>query len=227
MLSLQRKKEISMKSINRRLADLRIDYRPNVKPESDNPANPFDKFEKWIGEAIDSGAAIPNAMILSTVGNDGRPSGRVVLLHGLDERGLIFYTHYQSRKGNDLRQCRFASVTFFWSELFRQVRVEGEVSKLPETESEEYFRSRPRESQISAMASEQSKILEHRELLEKRVVELEQKYKDLPVPRPPEWGGYYLSPDRIEFWQGRPGRLHDRILYTLSDRSWKILRLFP
>jgi len=216
-----------MKSINKRLAGLRIDYGSYDQPEDEYPANPFDKFEKWMGEAIDTGTLIPNAMHLSTVGRDGRPSGRVVLLNGLDERGFIFYTDYQSRKGSELKHFRFASITFFWSELFRQVRVEGEIFRLPEAESEEYFRSRPRESQISALASEQSMILESREILEKRVVELEHKYKDLPVPRPPEWGGYCLSPERIEFWQGRPRRLHDRILYILLDRSWKIQRLFP
>jgi pyridoxamine 5'-phosphate oxidase len=216
-----------MKSINEKLAGLRIDYRSIDQPDDDYPADPLNKFEKWMASAIDAGAAIPNAMHLSTVGSDGRPSGRIVLLHGLDERGFIFYSDYQSRKGNDLNQNRFASVTFFWSELFRQVRVEGEVFRLPGSESENYFRSRPRESQISALASEQSKIMESRELLEKRVFELEQKYKDQDVPRPAGWGGYYLSPYRIEFWQGKPARLHDRILYTLIDRSWKIQRLFP
>ncbi len=216
-----------MRSINQKLAALRIEYKFEEQAETDFSANPFDQFEKWMEDAIYSGVAIPNAMHLSTTGNDGRPSGRIVLLHGLDERGFIFYTNYESRKGRDLKYCRYASLTFFWSEMFRQVRIEGEVTMLPESESETYFRSRPRDSQISAVASEQSRVLESREVLEKKVFELEQKYKGLPVPRPDEWGGYYLSPYKVEFWQGKPGRLHDRILYILTGRSWKIQRLYP
>jgi len=216
-----------MISINQKLADLRIEYKYGDQTYFDIQSNPLSQFEKWMEDAIISVAAIPNAMHLSTTGIDGRPSGRIVLLHGLDERGFIFFSNYESRKGQDLKHCNYASLTFFWSELFRQVRIEGEVSRLPESESDGYFRSRPRESQISALASEQSRVLESREVLEKKVFELKQKYKDLPVPRPGEWGGYYLSPHRIEFWQGKPGRLHDRIVYILTGNSWKIQRLYP
>ncbi len=217
-----------MRSINKKLADLRIEYNIGETASGVFSDNPIDQFEKWMEDAISSSAAIPNAMHLSTVGDDGRPSGRIVLLNGLDERGFIFYTNYESRKGQDLKHCPYASLTFFWSELFRQVRIEGEVFRLPESESDDYFRSRPRESRISAAASEQSNILESREYLEKRIIELEKKYKDLPVPRPYGWGGYYLSPDRIEFWQGRTQRLHDRIVYIKEAGGiWKIQRLYP
>jgi pyridoxamine 5'-phosphate oxidase len=216
-----------MSAINKKLVDLRTEYRTNDTSSLNFSENPIVQFEKWMDDAINSGAAIPNAMHLSTIGNDGRPSGRIVLLHGLDERGFIFYTNYESRKGQDLKHCNFASLTFFWSELFRQVRIEGEVSMLPDSESERYFRSRPRESQLSTLASEQSRILDSRGSLENKIRILDEKYKGQPVPRPSEWGGYFLTPVRIEFWQGRPHRLHDRILYQLCDNKWKIQRLYP
>ena len=216
-----------MRSINQKLADLRIEYNIEKTASGVLSDNPIDQFEKWMEDPIISSAAIPNAMHLSTVGDDGRPSGRIVLLNGLDERGFIFYTNYESRKGRDLKHCNYASLTFFWSELFRQVRIEGEVSRLPESESERYFRSRPRENQISALASEQSRILDNRESLENRIRILDEKYKGMPVPLPSEWGGYFLAPGRMEFWQGRPHRLHDRILYIHNDDSWKIQRLYP
>jgi len=216
-----------MRSINQKLADLRIEYNIEKTASGVLSDNPIDQFEKWMEDAIISSAAIPNAMHLSTVGEDGRPSGRIVLLNGLDERGFIFYTNYESRKGRDLKHCNYASLTFFWSELFRQVRIEGEVNKLPESESETYFRNRPRESRISALASEQSSILDSRESLENKIRLLDEKFKGQPVPRPSEWGGYFLSPVRMEFWQGKPHRLHDRILYLNSGNSWKIQRLYP
>lgn len=216
-----------MRSINQKLADLRIEYNIEETASGAFSDNPIVQFEKWMEDAINSAAAIPNAMHLSTVGDDGRPSGRIVLLNGLDERGFIFYTNYESRKGRDLKHCHYASLTFFWSELFRQVRIEGEVSMVPESESERYFRSRPRESRISALASEQSRILDSRESLENKIRILDEKYKGQPVPRPSEWGGYFLTPVRMEFWQGRPHRLHDRILYLHIDNSWKIQRLYP
>jgi len=216
-----------MVSINQKLAELRIDYKSGDEAHFDIQKNPLVQFEKWMEDAINSRAAIPNAMHLSTTGNDGRPSGRIVLLHGLDDRGFIFFTNYESRKGRDLKHCPYASLTFFWSELFRQVRIEGEVNMLSESESEKYFRSRPRDSQISALASEQSRILDNRESLENRIRILDEKYKGMPVPLPSEWGGYFLAPGRMEFWQGRPHRLHDRILYIHNDDSWKIQRLYP
>jgi pyridoxamine 5'-phosphate oxidase len=171
---------------------------------------------------------LPNAMHLATIGTDGRPSGRIMLLRGFDDRGFVFFTNHDSRKGNDLKNINYASMTFFWSELFRQVRIEGDVCQVPDWESNKYFQSRPRESQISALASEQSRILESRESLEKKVKELEHRFKDQSITRPANWGGFYLSPKFIEFWQGRAHRLHDRILYKLEkNNSWNVQRLYP
>jgi len=151
-----------------------------------------------------------------------------MLLRGFDERGFVFFTNHDSRKGNDLKSSNYASMTFFWGELFRQVRIEGDVHRVPEWESDKYFQSRPRESQISALASEQSRVLESRGSLEKKVSELEQRFKGQPIPRPANWGGFYLSPKFIEFWQGRAHRLHDRILYKLEkNNSWNVQRLYP
>jgi len=217
-----------MKSIRQLITVSRNEYISqgiNVKDIADNP---IDQFEKWIEDAIKKKVNLPNAMHLSTVGTDGRPSGRIMLLRGFDERGFVFFTNHDSRKGNDLKRSNYASMTFFWSELFRQVRIEGDVHQVPQEESDKYFRSRPRESQISALASEQSKILDSRGSLEKKVSEIEQSFKGRPIPRPSNWGGFYLSPLSIEFWQGRPHRLHDRLVYNLDkNNSWNIQRLYP
>jgi len=216
-----------MESINNLLAHLRTDYVSDDIFSGNFSEDPFDSFAKWMKEAVGKGVSIPNAMHLSTVGTNGRPSGRILLLHGMDKRGFIFYTNFESRKGDDLLNCRFASITFFWAELYRQVRIEGEVCSLPEDESDKYFLSRPRESQIAATASLQSRVLESRELLEKRVKEIEDKYKNKSIPRPPYWGGYFLTPYQIEFWQGRAHRLHDRIIYSHENNIWTIRRLYP
>jgi pyridoxamine 5'-phosphate oxidase len=217
-----------MKSIRQLITIFRTEYISqgiNVKDIADNPIN---MFEKWIEDAIKNKVNLPNAMHLSTIGTDGRPSGRILLLRGFDERGFVFFTNYDSRKGNDLKRSNYASMTFFWSELFRQVRIEGDVHQLPQEESDKYFRSRPRESQISALASEQSKILDSRGTLEKKVSEIEQRFEGRPIPRPSNWGGFLLSPISIEFWQGRAHRLHDRILYNLEEKNhWNIKRLYP
>jgi len=170
-----------------------------------------------------------NAVHLATTGPDGRPSGRIVLLRGFDERGFVFYTSYDSRKGSDLKINHYASMTFFWNNLYRQVRIEGKVFKLPPGESDSYFSGRPRESNISALASRQSRPLKSRRILEERVRQLEIRLKDQPVERPGNWGGYYLSPFYIEFWQGRTHRLHDRIFYRREDidMPWNMGRLYP
>ena len=190
--------------------------------------NPMQQFELWIEEALKRKVNLPNAMHFATVGADDRPSGRIILLRGFDERGFIFFTNYDSRKGKDLKNNKYASMTFFWNELFRQVRIEGDVHKVPDSESDEYFKSRPRESQISAIASKQSRVLESRESLEKEVIELAERFRGQSIPRPADWGGFYLSPSTIEFWQGREHRLHDRILYVRGeDRSWTKKMLFP
>lgn len=191
--------------------------------------DPIVQFERWMEEAIAHSVKEPNAVHLATADASGRPSGRIVLLRDFTERGFSFFTSYGSRKGDDLEQNNQASMTFFWSEMYRQVRLGGRVYKLPAAESDAYFRSRPRESQISAMASQQSRILENRELLEKNAAEIDEKYRDRPVPRPDDWGGYYLSPEYVEFWQGREHRLHDRLQYIKADggRGWTIRLLFP
>jgi pyridoxamine 5'-phosphate oxidase len=217
-----------MKSIRQLITVFRTEYISqgfNVKDIADNP---IDQFEKWIEDAIKNKVNLPNAMHLSTVGSDGRPSGRIMLLRGFSERGFVFFTNHDSRKGNDLKRSNYASMTFFWSELFRQVRIEGDVHQVPQEESDEYFRSRPRESQISALASEQSKILDSRSSLEKKVSQIEHSFEGRSIPRPPNWGGFYLSPISIEFWSGRAHRLHDRIVYNLDkNNSWNIQRLYP
>lgn len=217
-----------MQSIRKLIAVLKSEYISpgiNMKDIADNPP---DQFEKWIEEAIKKKVSMPNAMHLVTVGKNGRPSGRMMLLRGFDERGFVFFTNYDSRKGNELRNNNFASMTFFWNELYRQVRIEGYVHRLPADESDTYFQSRSRESQISAFASEQSRILESRESLENKVSELKHRFDNQPIPRPPHWGGFYLSPIQVEFWQGRSHRLHDRIRYRLEkDNFWNIQRLYP
>lgn len=218
-----------MKSVRQTIFSFRNEYVSDGLNEEDISGDPFDQFEKWIEEAVRKKLNLPNAMHLSTVGRDGRPSGRIMLLRGFDKRGFIFFTNYDSRKGSELMVNNYASMTFFWNELFRQVRVEGQVFKLPPDESDNYFSSRPRESKISAIASEQSRILKSREILEAKVRELEKKLKKQPLERPGNWGGFHLSPLCIEFWQGRAHRLHDRIVYKRGNFNdkWKVVRLYP
>jgi len=222
------KKELKNKSVRQLVANFRNEYLSKGIDEKDILKDPILQFEKWFNDAVSNKIAEPNVMHLSTVGKNGRPSGRIVLLKGFDENGFVFYTNYDSRKGEELRNSNFASLTFLWLELYRQIRIEGKVHPVSSEESDNYFGSRPRGSQIGALASAQSKILDSRESLENIAEELEKKYKNKPVPRPENWGGYCLKPDSIEFWQGRVNRLHDRILYTLDkDDTWKIRRLFP
>lgn len=208
------------------IASLRQNYTRNELIEENVLKNPFFQFEKWFKEAIDSEILEPNAMCLSTVSN-GKPSSRIVLLKGFDENGFVFFTNYKSHKGLDIEQNNHVAVNFFWAELERQVRIEGETEKVSEEESEEYFHQRPISSQIGAWVSEQSNVIPNREVLEKRQVELEAQYKDSVIPKPPHWGGYRVKPNKIEFWQGRPSRLHDRILFTNVENNWKIERLSP
>lgn len=208
---------------------LRNEYHGGGIDLGDFAEDPIVQFERWMEEAITHNVKEPNAVHLATADAAGRPSGRIVLLRDFSDRGFSFFTNYGSRKGDDLEQNNQASMTFFWSELYRQVRIGGRVYKLPAAESDAYFRSRPRESQISALASQQSRVLENRDLLKKMASEIDEKYRDHPVPRPDDWGGYYLSPEYVEFWQGREHRLHDRLQYIKSDggRSWTIRLLFP
>ena len=217
-----------MKSVRQYISVLRNEYISQGISAKDIASNPVDLFEKWIKNAVKNKVSFPNAMHLATVDHDGRPSGRIMLLRGFDERGFVFYTNYDSRKGDELKRSNYASMTFFWSELFRQVRIEGNVYQISAGESDNYFQSRPRESQISALVSKQSKVLESRESLEKNVKEIQQRYRDQPIPRPVNWGGFYLSPICVEFWQGRAHRLHDRIRYKLEkNNTWSIQRLYP
>jgi pyridoxamine 5'-phosphate oxidase len=211
------------------LSDFREDYRHGSLDRAQLNPNPIAQFESWFQEAIGGQPHRPdaNAMTLATVGHDGRPSARIVLLKGVDDRGFSFYTNYDSRKGRELAANPNAALTFFWSDLERQVCVAGTVTRLPATDSAKYFASRPRGSQLAAWASEQSQAVPDRATLEARWHELEEKFpKDVPMPS--NWGGYILKPDRIEFWQGRPSRLHDRFSYTRqADESWLIERLSP
>ncbi|WP_337044243.1 pyridoxamine 5'-phosphate oxidase [Emticicia sp. 17c] len=207
------------------LASLRLNYLLNELVEENVSENPFKQFEKWFNEALEAQILEPNAMHLATISN-GKPHGRIVLLKGFDENGFVFYTNYESNKGKQIAEVPFASLTFFWGDLERQVRIEGEIVKTSSEESDEYFQVRPRGSQIGAWVSRQSSVISKAEL-ENRQQELEKYYADKTIPRPPYWGGYRLIPEKVEFWQGRPSRLHDRILFTKNGNTWKIERLSP
>ncbi|HMJ24971.1 MAG TPA: pyridoxamine 5'-phosphate oxidase [Pyrinomonadaceae bacterium] len=191
--------------------------------------NPIRQFRRWFDEVRAGGVSEQDAtsMTLATATRDGRPSARIVLLKGFDDRGFVFFTNYQSQKGNELNENPRASLLFYWSTLWRQVRIEGEVERISATESEEYFQSRPLGSRLGAWASNQSEVIDRRETLEARFAELQQRFGE-DVPRPEHWGGYRLKPNSIEFWQGRDNRLHDRLRYRLQeDGGWVIERLAP
>ena len=210
------------------LAELRKNYSLGSLDVGDVDRNPFRQFEAWFAQALDAQLPEPNTMTLATVDSRGRPSARIVLIKGVDERGFVFFTNYDSRKGREIADNPHASLLFFWIELERQVRIEGTVVKASPAESDQYYESRPLGSRIGAWASEQSQAIESRTVLESREKEISAKYGEHP-PRPPHWGGYRLIPDAIEFWQGRPSRLHDRLLYTraVEGGDWQIARLSP
>jgi pyridoxamine 5'-phosphate oxidase len=189
--------------------------------------NPYQQFEIWMNEALQSGVIEPNAMTLATANKKGIPDARVVLLREINKNGFSFFTNYESKKGKDLAANNKACLNFFWSELSRQIRINGTIKKVPRKESEEYFNTRPRESQLGAWASSQSEKLVSREILEKQYAILEKKFDGKKVPCPPHWGGYILTPVRIEFWQGRANRMHDRIIYLKQGSRWKMERLSP
>jgi pyridoxamine 5'-phosphate oxidase len=209
------------------IANIRYDYQLNGLLESDLDPDPLKQFRLWFEDVRAAGISEANAMLLSTV-SGGRPAGRIVLMKDLDERGFSFFTNYDSKKGHEIAANPQVALTFFWKELERQVRIEGRIEKTSEAESSEYFAVRPRGSQIGAWASGQSEVIPNREFLEEKTKALEARFNGQPVPRPPHWGGYRVIPDYVEFWQGRPSRLHDRLAYTKQgDGSWKIERLSP
>jgi pyridoxamine 5'-phosphate oxidase len=210
------------------LESLRKDYRLQSLLESDVDSDPIKQFELWWNQALQSRIEEPNAMTLATSTVAGRPSARIVLLKAIKNEGFVFYTNYNSRKGKQINDNPFVSLVFFWKELERQVRIEGEIKKISEKDSDEYFSKRPLESRIGAWSSPQSEVIESREILEKKVIDYTTKFDTQHVPRPAYWGGYIVIPALIEFWQGRPGRLHDRLQYTITDHSiWRIDRLAP
>jgi pyridoxamine 5'-phosphate oxidase len=210
-----------------KIAHLRKDYTLNGLRKVDVLENPIDQFKKWFEEAVSAEVLEPNAMVLSTVSQDGYPKGSIVLLKDVDENGFTFYTNYESHKGADLAHHPVASLTFWWGELERQVRIVGKVEKVSEAESEAYFAIRPRGSQLGAWVSAQSTVIENRDVLSQKLADFEQRFANQSVPRPPHWGGYRVLPREIEFWQGRPSRLHDRILFQYIDNEWKIERISP
>ena len=211
-----------------RIADLRQDYTLLGLSETDALPNPFEQFKIWFDQALTAKLPEPNAMTIATATLDGKPSARMVLLKDYDERGFAFFTNYESCKGKQLEENPWGAIVFWWAELERQVRIEGRVEKVQDAESDEYFNSRPKASQLGAWVSNQSQVIANREVLEQRLQQLQEGYENQEVPRPPHWGGFRVVPDAIEFWQGRPSRLHDRLLYRRGeDGSWTMQRLAP
>ena len=210
------------------LSHLRKEYTFAGLTESDLEPSPIEQFKKWFIQSVDANLPEPTAMTLATATKTGKPSARIVLLKKFDEQGFVFFSNYNSRKGRDLFDNPFAALVFHWIGLERQVRIIGSVSKVSRAESGEYFRTRPIGSQLAAWASKQSEVISSRKALEKRVDELIIEYQKEAVPLPPNWGGYRVAPTEIEFWQGRPSRLHDRLRYSLKkNKTWKIERLSP
>lgn len=211
------------------LADLRKDYSLAGLLEKDLAKDPFRQFERWFQEAEAAKITEPNAMVLASVGSDGRPSTRTVLLKGIDGRGFVFYSNYESRKGRELANIPRASLLFPWLALERQVIVEGAVTRVTREETEAYFHSRPRASQLGAWVSHQSSVITGRSVLEDAMKALEQKFAGVAVPPPPAWGGYRVAPETVEFWQGRRSRLHDRLRYRRDAKTgeWLVERLSP
>jgi pyridoxamine 5'-phosphate oxidase len=206
---------------------LRREYAGEPFLEEHVSEDPIKQFTVWFDEAVDKIKTDPNAMILATADQDGKPSSRTVLLKGYDENGFVFYTNYGSRKGRQILENPHVSITFYWPELMRQIHIEGQAEKVSEEKSDDYFSNRPSASQLSALASSQSETVESRETLEKQLKAMEKKFSGGKIPRPENWGGFQVNPIRMEFWQGRLNRLHDRICYEKRDGEWEIFRLSP
>lgn len=210
------------------IADLRQEYSKASLDVTSVQRDPVKQFEKWFTEAVQAQVPEPNAMNLATINAAGTPTSRIVLLKGIENSKFVFYTNYQSSKGKELEKTPACALTFFWPELERQVRIEGTATRIDIKRSEEYFQSRPRGSQIGAWSSPQSAIIESRSILEERVKQMEKKFEGQEIlPKPHQWGGFEVDPLLIEFWQGRPSRLHDRIQFNKIDGAWKIYRLAP
>jgi pyridoxamine 5'-phosphate oxidase len=209
------------------LQGLRKEYTRAGLREADLAPDPIEQFRRWFGEAIAAGLHEPNAMTVATSTPDGRPSARVVLLKGFDERGFVFYTNHEGRKGRELEENPYCALVFYWGELERQVRIEGRASRVPGEESDAYYESRPRGSRLGAWASAQSREVGDRATLEEGLRSLEAEYEGRDVPRPPFWGGYRVEPEAVEFWQGRENRLHDRLVYRRAPGGWEVVRLQP
>lgn len=210
------------------ISHLRKEYRNATLSENEVFQDPIQQFALWFDNAMESKVPEPNAMTLATADKKGRPSARIVLLKGYDAEGFVFFTNYESHKGQELKDNPHAALVFFWHDLERQVRIQGKVKKIKTAESELYYQSRPKESRLGAWASPQSQKIEDRQILEDTMEELSKTFKESDPPRPDFWGGFRVIPSAIEFWQGRPGRLHDRILYEKSSKGiWKISRLAP
>lgn len=210
------------------IADIRKDYKLQSFTEADAATNAIQQFTSWWKDALASEIDEVNAFTLATATKEGKPSARIVLLKGYDEKGFVFFTNYESRKGRTLAENPLAGMVFFWKELERQIRIEGAIEKVSAKESDDYFFSRPAGSQVGAWSSPQSNVIDNRSIIEENVKKYEQQFADSPITRPPHWGGYRLAPQLIEFWQGRPNRLHDRLQYTLQQNGeWKMERLAP
>jgi pyridoxamine-phosphate oxidase len=210
------------------IQNIRSEYLAASLSETDTNADPIKQFDKWFNEALKAEVTEPTAMTLATATTDGRPSARIVLLKGFNNEGFVFYTNYLSRKGKEIGKNPLGSLLFFWAGLERQVRIEGVIEKVSREDSEQYFHSRPRASQLGAIVSPQSQEIADRNILEKKFNEADAQYGDQEIPKPSFWGGYILKPRLIEFWQGRRSRLHDRILYKKVDnKNWKKVRLAP